>query len=122
MAGHGSVAPSEPPVAPDRATTHTVQSVIENQPMEVASRGRLYLSQHQRRRLGLNGPENGRGANVTAVISVVDRVHDDFVHVNTAAFNATVVTDGVVRIPQDVRDRLGVQDGDNLRVSIQRGD
>ncbi|WP_158294322.1 hypothetical protein, partial [Halorubrum sp. SP9] len=71
-----------------------------------------------RRRLGCNDDQAGRGTHVAVKIDVVDR-SDDWIHVNTAVFHVTLATDGVIRVPVNVRDELALSTGDDVRVSIR---
>lgn len=114
----GSLATADPATIPERRSQPT--SVTE-EPMTVASRGRLYTTRDIRRRLGCNDENAGRGTRVVVKIDNVDR-SDDWIHVETAVFHATLVTDGVIRIPSDVRDELDLSTGDDVRVSIRTND
>jgi len=114
----GSLATADPATTPERRSQPT--SVTE-EPMTVASRGRLYTTGDIRRRLGCNDENAGRGAAVTVKIDDVDR-RDEWIHVETAVFPATLATDGVIRIPSEVRDELGLSTGDSVRVSIRTND
>ncbi len=91
---------------------------VQNEPMTVASRGRLYTTEDIRQRLGCDDRQAGRGTRVAVKIDDVDR-HGEWLHVNTAVFRATLATDGVIRIPAAVRDELNLSTGDDVRVSIR---
>jgi len=94
---------------------------VTNEPMAVHSRGRLYLSRRQREQLNCEEDERGSGTDLTVKVDVVDRDPDWGIQITTAVFRASIVTDGAVRIPKDARRRLGIDRGQTVRVSIQRG-
>lgn len=91
--------------------------MIESAPMEVGTRGRLYTNTRQRRQLGLDG--YGQGTSVQVLVESVDRSPDWGVHVESAAFDATLGAYGEVHVPVDARDTLDLDAGDAVRVSMQ---
>ena len=118
----GPSPPTDPKIRRSRQMPQMKPSdpYISNEPMAVHSRGRLYTSRRQRAALGCDDTEQGRGTEVAVKIDVVDRDTDWGIHINTAVFEAAIVTDGAIRIPADARERLGVQQGDTVRVTITK--
>lgn len=121
--GHGSVMTREPPVQRGESSTADYElstgatGHIDDEPATVVSQGRLYTTRRQRESLGVDNGDAGRGEAVEVVISVVDRC-GEWVHVDTAAFHATLVTDGAIRIPIEIRRELGLEYGDHVRLTI----
>jgi hypothetical protein len=89
--------------------------MIQNEPMEVRSRGRLYTSARQRRRLDVAANDD---VCLQVLVRTVDRSPDWGLYSQRAVFEASLRTYGVVAIPDDVQERLGVQEGDHVRVSM----
>ncbi len=89
--------------------------------MEVNSRGRLYTSKEQRRRLGIVSEyvgEYGQGTDVEVGIMTVDRSRDWGSYSELATFTATLGSYGEVRIPNAVQDALAIREGDSVRVTF----
>lgn len=119
----GSRATPDPATDPERRNgsreTLKTSSHVKNEPMEVRSRGRLYVTSDIRRRLGCDTDDAGRDTDVLVKIDAVDRDVEWGIHVDTAVFAATIVTDGVIRVPAGVRETLSLTEGQNVRVSIK---
>jgi len=86
-----------------------------NEPMEVRSRGRLYTSERQRRRLDVTA---NSGQDFQVIVRTVDRSPEWGLYAQHTSFEATMRTYGVLAIPDAVQDRLGVSEGDHVRVSM----
>ncbi len=92
---------------------------LQNQPMEFRQNNRLYTTQTQRQRLGIEG--YGRGTPVSVHVSVVERA-DEYTVVSTAGFSTQLRYYGEIGVPQGVVDTLGLEVGDDVRVWIERRD
>jgi len=90
--------------------------MIENVPMEVRSRCRLYTSQRQRNLLNIDG--YGHGTDVHVGLTQVDRSPDWGHHVESVTFDATLGVYGEIRVPEGPRERLDLDVGDAVRASI----
>jgi len=112
----GSITTVDPATTPERRVG---SQKVRNEPMTVASRGRFYTTRDIRRRLGCDDENAGRGTEVLVKIDAVDRDVDWGIHVDTVVFAATIVTDGVIRVPVGVRETLSLVEGQNVRVSIK---
>jgi len=89
--------------------------MIQNEPMEVGTRGRLYTSVRHRRRMDVTANSN---VDLQVKVRVLDRDPDWGLTSKTVVFEATMRTYGVVAIPDEARDFLGVETGDHVRVSM----
>lgn len=78
---------------------------LQNQPMEFRQNNRLYTTQTQRQRLGIEG--YGRGTPVSVHVSVVERA-DEYTVVSTAV-STQLRYYGEVGVPQGVIDALGLK-------------
>lgn len=93
---------------------------LENQPMELRTKNRLYTTTDQRQRLGITH-RYGRGTNVAVVVGDVQR-NEEYTVVRTAAFETRLRYYGEIGVPQPVVDELDLEVGDTLRVKITRLD
>ena len=100
----------------DNDTTDT----LDNQPMELRKKNRIYTTADQRQRLGISY-KYGRGTTVAVVVSDVER-YEPYTIVQTAAFETQLRYYGEIGVPQEVIDELDLDVGDNLRVKIIRLD
>jgi len=91
---------------------------LDNQPMELRSKNRLYTTADQRQRLGIDF-KYGRDTKVAVVVSDVQR-NEGYTVVQTAAFETQLRYYGEIGVPQEVVDELGLEVGDNLRVKVIR--
>lgn len=90
--------------------------MIDHEPMTVCSRGRLYTTADQRRRLDIEG--RGHGRRVAVAILTVDRGGQWGVATSGARFGATLGSDGELTIPHEARTHLDIEAGDDVRVSL----
>jgi hypothetical protein len=93
---------------------------LDNQPMELRKKNRIYTTADQRQRLGISY-KYGRGTKVAVVVSDVER-NDGYTIVQTAAFETQLRYYGEIGVPQEVVDELDLDVGDNLRLKIIRLD
>jgi len=91
---------------------------LDNQPMELRSKNRLYTTSDQRQRLGIDF-KYGRGIEVAVVVSDVQR-NEGYTIVHTVAFETQLRYYGEIGVPQEVVDEIGLEVGDDLRVKIIR--
>lgn len=93
---------------------------IEQVPMTVQSRGRLYTSERQRRELSIT---DGYGRGVEVEVGLVSVERDppwDGIYTQGAAFETALAYYGELYIPETVIERLDLSVGDSVRVTIQR--
>jgi len=96
------------------------EQYLENQPMELCSKNRIYTTTRQRERLGINDDEFGRGIKVHIQISDVKRNTEwGGGYVQTASFDTELRTYGVIGVPQSLVETFDLDKGDNLRVNIE---
>jgi hypothetical protein len=109
------------PELDDSDTTVVSQTTgrITAEPTTLRSRGRIYTTADQRRRLGIETDEYGKGQPVTVVVCVIRTTPDWGVYAPSAVFDTELVSDGAIRLPVDTRRRLGVTEGDHLRLSVK---
>lgn len=91
--------------------------MIEREPMEVGTEGRVYTSSEQRRELGLDG--YGYGVSVVVEVMSVDRSREWGVHAESVVFTDELGTYGEFRIPAGARESLDVSVGESVRVSVE---
>lgn len=87
--------------------------------MTVQTRGRLYTDQRERRQFETNGNERGHGTDVMIHIELVERGHDWGMYTESIGFTATLQVDGAIQIPSEARERIGLEEGDDVRVMIK---
>lgn len=86
--------------------------------MDVQSRGRLYTSQRQRERLGIEG--YGHGVSVSVGLLTVERDCEWGTYGQLVTFQQELGTYGEIRVPVSVRDKLNLSVGDTCRVTVTR--
>lgn len=87
--------------------------------MEVCSKGRLYTTRDQRERLGIADGNAGTGTSVTVGVMYVDRSPDwSGAYAQHATFEAELAYDGEVYVPNPLLRRLGLEQGDSVRVLL----
>lgn len=95
--------------------------MLREEPIHVATKGRLYLAKRQRRDIDLYGTEKGVGTPVSVHLQVINcEVPWDGCAGITAQFNDEIRRDGHVRIPKPIREYAAVEEGDLPRVSVSR--
>lgn len=98
--------------------------MIEDTPKEVGSRGRLYTNERDRRELGIDESnvvgKYGKDTPVTVKVAVVDRGPSWGKKAKTVVFQTELGSYGEITIPKDVRDFLGVEEGDHVRLHASR--
>jgi len=98
----------------------TTEQQLENQPMELCSKNRLYTTTRQRERLGIDNDSFGRGTLVEVWVTTVDRQPQwNGVSIQSAAFRTQLRTYGAIGVPQSLIERFDLDVGDNLRVNIK---
>jgi AbrB family looped-hinge helix DNA binding protein len=91
--------------------------MLQSVPMTVRTEGRLYTTQWHREQLDA---ESTCGTTVSVGLTVVQRDTDwNGRYAETVTFRATVGTSGEIRIPAPVRRRLGLHEGDPVRVTAR---
>lgn len=100
--------------------------MLEDLPMMVQTRGRLYTTTRHRRKLQTTDEPYGRGTPVQVLLFDVDRDPEwDGTYRKAATFVRQLQYYGAIQIPRSVRRRMGLVEGDDLRVtlvSLQRAD
>ena len=110
---------THPTVTPTKTNTETADR-LENQPMTLYSKNRLYTSKRQRERLGIDTDQHGRGVGVRVMITHVDR-DTDWVggYIQSGMFETELRTYGAIGVPQSLVERFDLSKGDNVRVSTE---
>jgi hypothetical protein len=91
--------------------------MIEREPLEVGTRGRIYTTTELRECLGVEG--YGHGTDVRVEVLSVDRSPEWGVHGESAVFVDVLGSYGELRVPAVVRDTLGLEVGDGVRVTVE---
>lgn len=93
--------------------------MLRHEPMTIQSRGRLYTTVDQRRRLGIAG-DNGCGAHLSVGVLLVERNQQwAGSYAESATFPVRLGVDGQFRIPAPIRQRMGLERGETLRVTMR---
>lgn len=93
--------------------------MLSNNPMTVQSRGRLYTDSRERRQFVTNDNEYGHGTEVMVHIELVERGHDWGMYTESIGFPTTLQSDGAIQIPAKAREKVGLSEGDDVRVMIK---
>ena len=110
---------THPTVTPTKTNTETADQ-LENQPMTLYSKNRLYTSKEQRRRLGIDTDQHGRGVGVRVMITHVDRDTDwEGGYIQSGLFETELRTYGAIGVPQSLVERFDLSKGDNVRVQVE---
>jgi len=92
---------------------------VVNHPMEIRQRYRLYTSNRQRRRLGIDTDDYGVGTDVRVKLQDVHRDTEwGSPYRQETTFETTLRTYGVIGIPPAVVETMGLTVGSTLRVDI----
>jgi hypothetical protein len=94
--------------------------MIEEAPMEVGTRGRVYTSRRERRQLELNDEEYGRHTPVVVTVVSVDRDPQwDGVYAQSAKFHTELGYYGSMTIPASIRRTVGIVEEDHVRLTVR---
>jgi hypothetical protein len=97
-----------------------IEQSVEDVPLTVQSRHRLYTSVRHRRELGITDGY-GRGVDVAVGLRTVNRSPSwDGLYSQRASFETTLAYYGELHVPETVVDTLDLSVGDACRVTIQR--
>lgn len=92
--------------------------MLDDVPITVCSRGRLYTDERQRREIATVDERHGWGTPVAVGVTVVDRSPEWGSTAQMATFETQLGYYGSVRIPAGARDVLGIERGDTVRVTL----
>jgi len=93
--------------------------MFQNVPAQIQSRGRIYTTKRQRRELQLNEQPYGRGTPILVGIVVLDRSADWGVYGQSGTFTTNLGYYGEIHSPCGLRDQLGLDGGDHVRLTVQ---
>jgi hypothetical protein len=101
-------------------TRTMTEQCVEDVPLTVQSRHRLYTSARQRRELAITDGY-GRGVDVAVGLRTVNRSPPwDGLYSQRASFETTLAYYGELHVPETVVETLDLSVGDACRVTIQR--
>lgn len=101
---------------------NNVTAPISHEPMEVQSRFRLYTTERQRHRLGTVNPADRSYRVAVGIVAVQQAAEHSRVgqYGHFGTFTAPMQRDGEVTIPIEVVQTLGLERGQQVRVSMKR--
>ena len=92
--------------------------MIERVPVTVGSRGRIYTSERQRRRIEVDDTPYGRGTEVEVGVTVTDTSPEWGTLGKMGTFATEIGYYGEIRVPQEVRSILGLAEGDDCLLTV----
>lgn len=96
------------------------EPVVKSVPVSLRSRGRVYVHERLRRRLHIDA--YGHGVLVGVALTTVDHDPEWGTYAQSASFERTLGVYGEFTVPAPVRRRLGLVEGDTVRVTLRRLD
>lgn len=92
--------------------------MIERVPVTIESRGRVYTSERQRRRIEVNDKPYGRNTDIEVGIVVTDTAPEWGTIGHMATFETEIGYYGEIQVPQGVRSTLGLAEGDDCLLTV----
>jgi len=96
--------------------------MLERVPETLQSRGRIYTSERQRRRLNATDTPYGRGTNVDVGVIVSDRSPEWGSLGKMATYSDELGYYGEIAVPKVVRRELGLAEGDDCLLTVVNAD
>jgi len=91
--------------------------MFNEEPFTIKSRGRCYTNAEQRSHLETTTNKHGRGTDLLVNATCMDRSPPWGIYAQSAVFITTMGYYGEITIPKQIREQLGVSEGDPLRLT-----
>jgi len=92
--------------------------MLDRVPETLQSRGRIYTSERQRRKIDATDKPYGRGTPIDVGVIVTDKSPEWGSLGTMATFDTELGYYGEITIPQEVRQSLGLAEGDNCLLTV----